>query len=430
MKIAGQLMLPDGEGAVRLSPGVVRVEGEAIVEVVEGELDHEALADVDYGGAGVVVCPGLIDAHVHLPQFGIIGAHGLELLDWLSGVTFPAEMAWADAVYAENASRAAIEQLLRAGTTGFAAYATVHRDGALAALKMAEAIGVQAHIGQVLMDQNAPEALCRPGEAQLEEAAALLAQYPAGGRVSAAVTPRFAPTCSMELLEGAGELAADSGALVQTHLAETRAECAWVGELFGGRGYVEVYQDAGLVGPRSVFGHGIYLSDAERQALAEAGAVVAHCPTANSFLMSGRFDQAACADAGLGVALGSDLGAGYERSMVRVARAMLETAGALSIDRASQNATPRAESLPTAAQAWWQITAGNAAALGWDRVGELAAGMRADLLVIGPDSLGHTPEIAALIRGENHGVDALSALMFGWDDRWLRQVFVAGEARL
>lgn len=425
MKIAGHLMLPDDGERVRLAPGWLRVEDGRIAEVVEGDIPDDA----DAGGAGCVVCPGFIDAHVHLPQFGIIGAHGLGLLDWLERVTFPAELRWADPAVARADAESAIRRMLRCGTTGFAGYATVHAEGARAALETAERLGVRAVVGQVLMDRGAPAELCREEEQLIEETAALLEAYPptddagSGRRVSAAVTPRFAPACTEGLLASAGALARAHGALVQTHLAETLAECGLVSELFGGRRYAEVYRDAGLLTDRAILGHGIYIDAQDRRMIAEHGSTVAHCPPANSFLMSGRLDWSAAR--GHGLALGSDIGAGYEVSMVRVARAMLETAGALKIDDPSRPA----ESVPSAAQAWYQVTASNAKALRWALAGALVPGFAADLVLVRPDM----DTMRTLFSADTARFapptglpDPLTGLMFGWDDRWVERVLLSG----
>lgn len=444
MRIAGWLMLVDesagdggpvgAAGRVRLSRGAIEIDQGRIVEVVEGDCGGVC----DFGGPGCVVLPGLVDAHVHLPQFGIVGAHGMGLLDWLNGVTFPAELAWADVGVARAQSRAAIGRMLACGTTGFAAYATVHGEGARAALEVAVEMGVRAHVGQVLMDRGAPAGLCRDAERLIEASAALIEAYPPGGRVSAAVTPRFAPACSEGLLRAAGELAGRSGALIQTHLAETRAECELVRGLFGGSGYAEVYDRAGLLTGRSVLGHGIYLEDGALGLLATRGSAIAHCPLANSFLMSGRFDRSRALRAGVGVALGSDIGAGYEASMVRVARAMVETAGALVIDakaasrgvlidgaehEAGLGQLPEARPglLPGAAEAWYAVTAGNAEALGWADGGRLSVGAPADVVVV-------EPAVALGSADEGGMPDALSAMLFGWDDRWVRATLVQGRA--
>ncbi len=222
--------------------------------------------------------------------------------------------------------------------------------------------------------------------------------------MAAAVTPRYAVSCTPELLADAGRLAAERGAHVQSHLAETRPECEWVADLFGGARYLDVYRQAGLVHERSLYGHGIYLDQHDREALHETGGVIVHCPTANSFLRAGAMDRRAMITSGVRLALGSDIGAGYEVSMVRVARAMIETASALGA------------AFPVAAQAWRQITAGNADALGWPDAGHLAPGNQADVVLIEPD--------LPWLSGE---VDPLSMLMFAWDDRWVKGCWVRGE---
>ncbi len=407
MIIAGQLLLEE-EGAacaVRLVPGWVRVEDEVIAEVVEVANLEEIPANADVGGKDYLISPGLIDTHVHLPQFDMIGAHGLPLLDWLSGVTFPAESQWADADYAAGMTRRVAEQFFANGTTGICAYSSVHHKATATAIRTLDELGMRGVVGQAMSNRFAPETLCGETNKLLEETADLLTQFPAEGRVAAAITPRFAVSCTFDLLKGAGQLAKEHpAALVQTHLSETKQECELVGELFGGLSYVEAYRQAGLVTDRSLFGHGIYLSDAERQILQEARSVITHCPTANSFLRSGAMDRHALLESGVRIALGSDIGGGYERSMVRVARAMVETASALG------------DHYPAASEAWWQITAGAAEAVGWSDAGRLREGNPADLFIVKPN-----------IPWLSQQVDPLAMLLFAWDDRWTHRVFTRGE---
>lgn len=398
MILSGTLMWNSDDRAVILRPGWVVVEGERIAAVHEGRCPHTP----DLGGDGAIITPGFVDAHLHLPQFPVIGADGLELLDWLERIVFPEEAKWADADYAAEAAGDAVDQLLAHGTTAFAGYATVHQAGARAAMRAVRQRGVRAAIGQVLMDQQAPDQLIRPADQLLAEAAELLAEGERG-RVQPSLNPRFAVACSEPLLRGCGELAARFNPIVQTHLAETTAECASVRRLHEGRDYVDVYHRAGLLTPRALLAHGVHLDDAERATLAAAGASVVHCPTANAFLAAGRMDRQACAAAGVGVALGSDVAGGPDRSMVRVARAMLDTARSLGN-------TP-----PSAAEAWRQITTTNADLLGWHRTGRLARGCEADLLVIQPDV------------AWQQAPDPLGMLLYAWDDRWLGQVVVAGR---
>ena len=167
---------------------------------------------------------------------------------------------------------------------------------------------------------------------------------------------------------------------------------------------MDVYEHAGLMTKNTILGHGIHLTAGDRRNIARCHASIAHCPTANSFLRSGAMDRSALVQDSVSLTLGSDIGAGYECSMVRVARAMIETAAAKS------------HQFPSAAQAWHQITAGNADALGWTDAGRLQAESPADLLVIDPD-----------IPWLSGNVDPLAALLFAWDDRWIQHTIVNGN---
>lgn len=393
--LSGHLLLPDGAHGVRLGRGAIRVR-DGLIEAVE---ETDSLPAADFGGDDFLIAPAFSDTHLHLPQFDSIGVRGFELLDWLDRVIFPAEARWADADFAGEMAGRVARQLLSFGTVGVGAYATVHHAAARAAGRVLAAAGLRGHVGQVLMDQNAPPELLRPAAQLLGECV----DHAPVGRIHPAVTPRFAVSCGCELLHGAGTAASLTGWAIQTHLAETRRECDLVRELHGGLGYVEVYRAAGLLTPRTLLGHGIWLDAADHAVIAASGAGIAHCPTANLFLDAGAMDRAAAAEAGVAVSLGSDVAGGPDRSMVRVARAMIDTA--VSLGRAT----------PTAARAWWQITTGNAAALGDDDAGRLAPGAPADLLCILPDS------------GWEGTPDPLSMLLHAWDDRWIRTTLVLGR---
>ncbi len=400
MILSGQLLRITADDRAIVVPGTIRVADGLIVEVIEGNLDSAA----DVGSENTLIAPGFIDAHVHLPQFEMIGAHGTPLLQWLSGVTFPTEMKWEDADYAAGVTEEVVHQLLAHGTTGICAYATVHRDATLAALKVAQSRGMRGVIGQTMIERRAPKPLCRERSQLIEETQELLEQFPSSGRLAAAVTPRFAVTCSAELLQEAGRLARQRDACIQSHLSETIQECELVRQLFDGRTYVDVYDQAGLLTQKSIFGHGIHLQTSERERLSETGALIAHCPTANSFLRSGTMDRHTLRHSGVGLVLGSDIGAGYEQSMVRVARAMIEAAASIGQD------------FPSASEAWWQITAGNARTLGWPDAGQLREGAPADLVIVEPS--------LAWLEGP---VEPLARLLFAWDDRWLKRTYLRGE---
>jgi len=395
---AGHLMLPRPDRTVMLADGWCEIADGRLQRVEAGPCPHTP----DLGGPDALVLPGCIDTHLHLPQFDVIGVDGLTLLDWLDQAVWPAEARWADADFAARMTRRVARQLLAHGTTGVSAYATVHHEAARRALEVLGEAGLRAHLGQVLMDRQAPDELIRPTRRLLEQTESLLAHaWP--GRVRPVVTPRFAITCSEPLLRGAAELAHRFNAPLQTHLAETTAECERVAALFHGMSYTQVYHHCGLLNERALFAHAVHLDDRDRNMLAAAHAAVAHCPTANRFLQSGAMDRQAMEQRGVTVALGSDVAGGPDRSMIRVARAMIDTAKQLGH-------TP-----PTPAEAWWRISAGNADALRWPQTGRLQPGAEADLLIVQPD------------LPWRDGPDPLGALLYGWDDRWLTHTLLRGE---
>ena len=306
-----------------------------------------------------ILFPGLVDVHAHVPQLAVCGVHAESLLSWLKKWTFPLEMAFRGA-RAVELSRRFMRDMLAQGTTSAGLYTSAWPDSVHACYEAAEEVGIHAWIGPPLMDRGAYRRVTtRQVLRELEELSAL--DRP---RLRFAVTPRFALSCSMELMKGAAELAADRGLPIQTHLAEQPEECREVRRQFG-RGYVDVYARAGLITPHSLFAHAVWMSDRDWRRVAEAA--VAHCPTSNVFLGSGVMNWRKAQASRVG--LGSDVGAGPDLSIFRVAR-MAWTVHSLN------GARPKACELLRAA------TVGGAAALGFDDIGSLEPGKAADFILL------------------------------------------------
>jgi guanine deaminase len=400
------------DGAVLISGRLIEAVGAA--RDILARAPPDAIIDDHFGS---FIMAGFIDAHVHYPQTQVIGSYGAQLLDWLHNYTFVEEQKFADPAHCARVADFFLDELFRSGTTTAMVYCTVHPSSVDAFFAAANERGARMIAGKVMMDRDAPEALMDTAERGYDESKALIERWRGRGRLDYAITPRFAVTSTQAQLEAAGALAREfPHCYVQTHANENKAEIARVAALFPeSRSYLDVYARAGLLGPRSVFGHCIHLQDSEVAALAESRSVAAFCPTSNLFLGSGLFDQARLRQAGVRIALATDVGGGTSYSMLRTAA---EGYKVLQLN---------GQSWP-AVQAFYRMTLGNARALSLDdRIGSIEAGKEADLIALDPRA---TPALAH--RMETAGGDLeveLFALVALGDDRAVRQTYVAGEPR-
>ena len=287
------------------------------IAAVQADAPGEDWHKIDHSGR--LLLPGFIDTHVHCPQVDVIASWGTELLDWLQTYTFPAEARHADPAVAQAAAELFTDALLAHGTTAAVVFPTVHVASVDALFTAASARGMAMVAGKVLMDRHAPDNLRDDVAGAEADCRALIDRWHGRGRNRYAVTPRFAATSSAGQLAMAGRLLADHpGTFMQTHVAENRAEVAWIAELYPeARSYLDVYARAGLLNERAVLAHGIWLDDADRALLRDSGAQIAFCPSSNLFLGSGLFGWQQAAAAGVAVSLASDVGGGTSLSMLR-----------------------------------------------------------------------------------------------------------------
>ncbi|TPW17749.1 MAG: Guanine deaminase, partial [Elusimicrobia bacterium] len=225
---------------------------------------------------GLLAIPGLIDAHCHLSQYPAVAADGLQLLPWLKRHIFPLERAFRGAK-ARALARRFFADMASCGTTTACVYTTVWKDSAELCFQEAEASGLRVIMGKVMMDRGSYDTAfgrAHPGVSRravsLAESEALCERWHGRdrGRLSYAFTPRFALSCSMELMKGAARLAERHGAYIQTHLAENQDELMAVRAAFPGcRNYTDVYERAGLLGPRTILAHCIWLGAGEYRRL-------------------------------------------------------------------------------------------------------------------------------------------------------------------
>ncbi len=374
-----------------------------------------------------LLLPGLVDCHTHLPQYGAAGRSDLPLLDWLVEVVYPLEARFADLEYAREVARRFFSGVIAAGTTTAAIHTTVHARSTEAVFRAAQRSGIRSVIGKVMMDRNAPPSLREDPRASLRESELLLRRWDGSGngRLSYALTPRFAPVCSRRLMAGAAEIATRYAARIQTHLAETPTERDWVARLFPrSSSYVGVYQDAGLVGPRSTFAHVIHVSATELGTLAREGAGIAHCPASNLFLRSGLMDVNEPLARGIPVGLGSDVAAGPDLDMFRQMALACYHAKARGIASSGRTRAADGDGLLAPELAFHLATLGGARALHLgDRTGSLEEGKSADFITVDVaslDPMGQGPR-------ELSTADLLSLLVYRGGAGAVRSVYVDGR---
>lgn len=411
--------LTDPARAFHYEPdGLVICRGGVIVAAgVAAELTAQLPPDAEVADySGCLIAPGFIDTHIHYVQTGVIGSQGQQLLDWLERYTFPAEQAFADPNIAAATAKVFCDELIRNGTTTALVFCSVHPGSVDALFNEAAGRNLRLIAGKVLMDRNAPPALCDTAQSGYDQSKALIAKWHGHGRALYAITPRFAGSSTPAQLDLAAALWREHpDVFMQSHISENRKEIAWVRELYPERrDYLDVYAHFGLIGRRSVYAHGIYLDESELCRCHESGTAIAHCPTSNTFLGSGLFRARTARDRRrpVEVGLGTDIGGGTSFSLIA------------TMGEAYKVSLLAGEPI-NAVEAFYLATLGGARALALDdRLGTLAPGREADLVVIDPKA---TPLLAFRSSRVQSVEEQLAVLMTLGDDRAVRATYVAGE---
>jgi guanine deaminase len=396
--------------------GLLIVDGERVLAAG----DYQALAATLPASAqlhdlrGKLIMPGFIDTHIHYPQSDMIASPAPGLLPWLETYTFPTERKFQDPEHAGDVARFFLDELARSGTTTAMVYCTVHPESVDAFFTESSARNLRMIAGKVMMDRNAPAFLCDTAESGARDSEALIRRWHKQGRQLYALTPRFAPTSTEAQLQLTGELArAYPDTYIQSHVAENTDEIAWVKTLYPqARSYLDVYDRYGLLRERAMYGHCIYLDDADRARMAETGAAAALCPTSNLFLGSGLFDFAAADAARMRLSLATDVGGGTSFSMLRTMNEIYKVA------RMGGTYLP-------ALRMFYLATLGGARSLDLeDTIGSFRPGNEADFVVLDPQC---TPLLARRTRRCESLEELLFALALLGDDRTVAATYSGGR---
>lgn len=359
-------------------------------------------------------------------------ATGTPLLEWLEKYTFNYESKFKEVDFAQKVYPKVVSQMLRQGSTTVSYFATIHLEATKALFDICEKAGQRALVGKVCMDRNSPEHYIEASAASSISDTEALIEYcktkneANGGKnlVQPTITPRFAITCSDQLLSGLGDLAAKHNCHIQTHLNENKGEIAFTAELFPGKNYTQVYKDTGLVTRKSVFAHCVHMPDHELAILKEAGAGIAHCPTSNFSMFSGLAQIRKALDAGVFVGLGTDVSGGYAPSILATIRDALSNASAV---RATATfATPEEQERAGLSwqEAFFLATLGGAEALALDStIGNFVPGKAFDALVVDVNA----PSSQIDTFGVETPTNLFEKFVYIGDDRNIEHVFVQGK---
>ena len=365
---------------------------------------------------GGCLLPGLVDTHIHFPQFRVLGGLGRTLLDWLEHCALPEEARMADVPHACGIARRFVHTLAANGTTAALVFGAHFAPATAALFDAAASAGLRVTAGMALSDRFLLPELHQTPESAYRDSTELIGRFHRRGRLRYAVTPRFALSTSADMLAVCQTLLAEhDDLLVQTHLNENVAEIEQVRRAFPwAADYLAVYERFGLNRRRAVMAHDAHPTATELERLAASGATVAHCPSSNAALGSGLFPMNRHLAAGVHFALGTDVGAGAGFSLLK------ESLQAYLLQRVAPGGI-----LLDSAQLLYLATLAGAEALGLeDQIGDFRPGKAADFVYLRPAP--DTP-LAAILEREQSPEQTLAAILTLAGAEMIREVRVEGS---
>ncbi|MEG1366486.1 MAG: amidohydrolase family protein [Oscillospiraceae bacterium] len=413
--IKGQIVYaPDTKAlAIHENSWVVSQDGVVVGIFKELPKEYASAECEDYGDR--LIIPGLVDLHVHAPQYAFRGTGmDLELLDWLNTYTFPEEGKYGDLAYADRAYSMFVNDLKNSATTRAVVFATIHTDATLMLMDKLEASGVSAFVGKVNMDRNSPDFLREDTENSLANTKDWLSRCKKSSNIKPILTPRFTPSCTDELMRGLKKLQEENNLCVQSHLSENAGEIAWVKELCPNTScYGEAYEQFGLFGGEvpTIMAHCVHSTADEIELMRKNGVFVAHCPQSNTNLSSGIAPVREYLEKGVKVGLGSDVAGGANISILRA------MADAIQVSKLRWRLVDEGRKPLTLAEALYIATKGGGEFFG--KVGSFEKGYAMDAVVLSEELLPHPQEMSIC--------DRLERIIYMSDDRTIRAKYKDGK---
>lgn len=405
----------DNSHYVFIEDGVLIVDAGKIIDV--GHYNHlkyklENIKIIDYKNK--LITPGFIDTHQHATQSAIVAAYGEKLLEWLDNYVFPSESTYRDNKIARENLSFFLDELIKNGTTTAVSYGPLFHDATDIFFEELNKRNMRFITGNTIMDINAPDSLRLTTQENYDNAQKLIKKWNNTNRLSYCISPRFALSCSENMLELCGTLKKEYPDLyLQTHLDENLTEIEEVKKVFKwSKNYLDVYNHFGLVTNKTIFGHCIHLADAELELFKTSGAIISTCPLSNNFLGSGLFNFCRASKYTDKITLGTDWGAGNSLSMFAV------------LDDTYKVAMLNSCKIPSMLR-WFMATLGAAKALQLDdKIGSFKPGKEADFIVIDPYA---SPYMTFRLQKTDNIFDFLFILMTLADDRNIQATYIYGN---
>lgn len=365
-----------------------------------------------------LIIPGLVDLHLHAPQYAFRGMHmDLELLDWLNTVTFPEEARYQDPSYAKKAYSIFAEDMRKSATTRASVFGTLHRESTELLMELMEQTGLITYIGKVNMDRNSPDEL-REKDARTSSEDTIQWLRDIAGKyknTKPILTPRFIPSCTDELMKLLADIQRTYRLPVQSHLSENQGEIAWVKELCPDSAfYGDAYDHFGLFGGEAcptIMAHCVYSSNEEIALLHQRGVFVAHCPQSNANLSSGIAPVRKYLDEGLHMGLGTDIAGGHSLSMLRA------VADTIQVSKLCWRLVDESLKPLSLEEAFYLATMGGGAF--WGKTGSFLEDYEFDAVILSDEQLPCPHSLTPLER--------LERLIYLGDDRCITGKYVSGN---
>ncbi|KAH8117386.1 guanine deaminase [Phellopilus nigrolimitatus] len=423
------------------------------IQVSSGSKTYVTLIEL---GEGEFIIPGFVDTHTHAPQVPNMGSgQQYELLDWLENVTFPMESRFKDVEFAKKVYPETVQRFIDSGTTTCCYYGSLHLESTKVLADSVLQKGQRAFVGKCNMNRNCPDYYCEDSTESSVEATKHLISYIRSLKsdlVHPILTPRFAISCTGDLLNALGDIAkADNKLAIQTHISENKSEIAFTKDLFPEcSSYAGVYEKHGLLSERTILAHGVHLEDDEMALVKEKGAGISHCPTSNFNLRSGMAKVGEMLDRGIKVGLGTDVSGGFSPSILTVIQLASICSKMVAVQSSASPAPPfdaqsqfANKQLPLATLLYLSTMGGASLCCMADKIGSFAPGKSFDALIISTRPETRNPAVWSLSddvfetknttkvfddeKARNKIDRLLERFLFGGDDRNIMKVFVQGN---